>query len=150
MTINQFIHTYAIKPADAIVMKKKLFGMVDHYVIYLGVYDRQHTFVANYTKGVRRISNHELDQFLSYLQPTDIDRFPGPEYQRPNAVQRALSRVGERAYDYLANNCEHFKNWVHRGVHRSEQAENFKDGAKVVLGTVAVVGLLAAIFNNRN
>ena len=148
MTINQFIRRYAIQPADAVIMKKKLFGMVDHYVIYLGVYNHQHTFVANYIKGVKVIANHELNQFLQYLAPTNIDRFPGPEYDRQNAVKRAISRINEKAYDYLANNCEHFKNWVHKGEHRSEQVENFKKGATAILVTIAVVGLLAAIFND--
>lgn len=149
MTIHQFITRYNLKPADAIVLRKKIFGMVDHYVIYIGVYENQHTFVANYTKGVKVIPNSELNQFLDVLVPTNIDRFPGHEAHRPNAVNRAISRINEKAYDYLENNCEHFKNWVHRGVHKSQQADNFKEGAVVALGTVAVVGLLAAIFNQK-
>ena len=142
MNINEFIRRYDIRPADAIIMKKKLYGMVDHYVIYIGVRNNQHVFIANYTKGVRVIPVNELYFFLDNLVPTDIDRFKGNEYQRRSALQRALSRVGEKAYDYLENNCEHFKNWVHKGEHRSEQSENFKNGA-VVFGTIAVVGLIA-------
>jgi hypothetical protein len=149
MTLNEFIRQYAIKPADAIIMKKKLFGMADHYVIYLGVHNNNHTFVANYTKGVRVINNDDLKHFLSYLVPTDIDRFNGNEYERSNALRRAWSRVGEKAYNYLENNCEHFKNWVHRGENKSDQAENFIKGATVLLGTVVVVGLLAAIFGSE-
>ena len=147
MTMHEFIRTYAIRPADAIIMKKKLFGMADHYVIYMGVHNNQHKFVANYTKGVKIISNQDMNQFLQYLVPKDIDRFPGTERQRVHALKRARSRIGERAYDYLSNNCEHFKNWVHRGVHKSQQVENAKAGLAVGLGAVAVVGLLAMIFN---
>lgn len=146
MTINQFINRYNIRPADAVIMRKKLFGMVDHYVIYLGVHNNQHIFVANYTKGVQVISTDELNKFLQYLSPTDIDRFPGHEENRQYAVERAISRINEKAYDYFDNNCEHFKNWVHTGKHVSVQAENFKQGAKMALGTVAVVGLLSAFF----
>ena len=146
MTIHQYIFTYGLKPADAIVMKKKLFGMVDHYVIYLGVYNNEHKFVANYSSGVQVISHFELRKFLQYLSPSKIERYPGPEHLRSNAVQRALSRINEKAYDYLGNNCEHFKNWVHRGVHKSEQVENLKEGAIFMLGTFAVAGFLDAIF----
>ena len=57
MTLNQFIVSNNIKPADSIVMKKKLFGMLNHYVIYLGISDYKHVFIANYTKGVKIISD---------------------------------------------------------------------------------------------
>ena len=151
MTINQFINQNHLRPADAVIMKKKFFGMLDHYVIYLGIYRNnqtfinQHIFVANYTKGVRVISEEELSQFLQYLIPTDIDRFKGGEYERPNAVQRAWSRINEKAYNYLENNCEHFKNWVHNGEHRSEQAEKFVQGSLAVAGITALGLLVSAI-----
>ena len=145
MTIDQFIRTFSIKQVDAIVMKKKMFGMLDHYVLYMGVRGGRHVFVANYTQGVREVSNEELAKFLQFLEPTKIERFEGNYLQRNQAIQRAWSRVGERAYDYLENNCEHFKNWVHNGIHRSEQAENFKAGSSVLLGTLALVGIIGAI-----
>lgn len=147
MNINQFITHYAIRPADAIVMRKKLFGMVDHYVIYVGIHDNRHRFVANYTKGVRDITPKELNDFLSILEPTKIDRFPGAEHERDFAVRKAVSRVGEKAYNYLSNNCEHFKNWVHNGVHKSEQVEGAAKAAVVGLGAVVMVGLFSALFS---
>ncbi len=143
MTLNQFIVSNNIKPADSIVMKKKLFGMLNHYVIYLGISDYKHVFIANYTKGVKIIPDNELQEFLQILQPIKIDRFPGPDSHRPAAVKRALSRVGERAYSYVSNNCEHFKNWVHRGEHKSTQVDN----AIVGVGAVALAGLISAIFS---
>ncbi|MDX2362395.1 MAG: lecithin retinol acyltransferase family protein [Crocinitomicaceae bacterium] len=152
MTLDQFIRVNAIRPADAIIMRKKFFGMVDHYVIYLGqdVDHGQHIFVANYTKGVCIIENVELAKFLIFLVPSNIDRFYGDEFERENAIRRAISKIGKKAYNYLENNCEHFKNWVHRGEHKSEQADNFKTGLAIGVGTVAVVGLLALIFGRRN
>lgn len=143
LTLNQFVNQNRLRPADSIIMRKKFFGMVDHYVIYLGTINGRHRFVANYTQGVRVIPNSELVQFLSYLIPKQIEAFPGNEFQRRSAVQRAESRIGEKAYDYLANNCEHFKNWVHYGEHKSYQAE----GAKTLFGALAVVGIIAAIAN---
>ncbi len=151
MTLNQFIQKFAIQPADAIIMQKKLLGMVDHYVIYVGV-DRNndHRFVANYTKGVKVIPNHELAQFLEVLVPSKIDRFPGPYQNRTAAVNRALSRVGEKSYNYLTNNCEHFKNWVHRGEHKSHQVDNAISGVAIGLGAIAVIGIIDAIFSGLN
>lgn len=148
MTLNQFITTYNIRPADSVVMKKKLFGMVDHYVIYLGLSNnRNHVFVANYTKGVKIIPDHELREFLQILEPTKIDRFHGTEPQRVAAVNRAISRIGERAYNYVTNNCEHFKNWVHRGEHKSAQVDNAMEGVAIGAGIAALAGLVSLIFS---
>lgn len=149
MNLNQFISHYSIRPADAIVMRKKFMGMVDHYVIYVGVFDNKHRFVANYTKGVRDITDQELNEFLQILEPTKIDRFPFHDSQRPEAVKRAISRVGERAYNYLSNNCEHFKNWVHHGKHKSEQVEGATQAVITGLGAIAVFGLISTIFSKK-
>jgi hypothetical protein len=40
-------------------------------------------------------------------------------------VHRAESRVGERRYNLLFNNCEHFANWCKTGVSDSLQVRNF-------------------------
>jgi len=39
------------------------------------------------------------------------------------AICRARSRLGEKRYRLLSNNCEHFVEWCLHGVHRSYQAE---------------------------
>jgi Lecithin retinol acyltransferase len=42
----------------------------------------------------------------------------------PGAVlERARSRLGERAYRILSNNCEHFCAWALRGESRSQQVD---------------------------
>ena len=147
MTLNQFLTYNKIKPADAIVMKKKFFGMVDHYVIYLGVSNRNHVFVANYKDGVKLISDSEVREFLKFLNPTKIDRYPGPERLRHLAIDRAKMRIGEKSYNYVSNNCEHFKNWVHRGVHKSSQVDNAFEGVAVSAGVFVIAGLISTIFS---
>ena len=139
-----------LKPADAIVLRKKFMGMVDHFAIFLG-YDTmdQPIFVANYTKGVKRISATELNSFLEKLNPTHIERFEGSEESRRLAVKRAISRIGEKAYDYFANNCESFKNYVQKGVSYSKQAENFNRSAGAIGVTSAAIGLGALATKNK-
>lgn len=139
MNINEFIAARNVKPADAIVMQKKFFGMLDHYVIYLGIVNRSHTFVANYTQGVRVISSQEISQFLQTYVPSSIDRFPGKQNERGAAVQRAKNLIGQRSYDFIANNCEHFKNFVHRGIASSTQVE--KAGAGLAVGGLALAAI---------
>lgn len=40
-------------------------------------------------------------------------------------VERAMSRLGERKYDLLTNNCEHFATWCKTGRNESEQLAGF-------------------------
>ncbi len=41
------------------------------------------------------------------------------------AIQRAKSRLGERKYNLLFNNCEHFATWCKTGVSYSQQIKDF-------------------------
>lgn len=134
MTVNALLATNSLKQADAIVLNKKILGMVDHYAIFLGYRNSNPVFVANYKDGVKEVSISDMQEVLQTLQPTSIERFIGSEFERRAAVNRALSRVGERAYNYFSNNCEHFKNWVHSGEHRSSQVK--KAGNALLVGAV--------------
>ncbi len=40
-------------------------------------------------------------------------------------VERAQSRLGERKYNLLFNNCEHFANWCKTGLNESVQVRDF-------------------------
>lgn len=146
MTIFDFIIYNNVKSADAIILRKrKILGMVDHYAIFLG-YDTSSgdpLFVANYHDGVKIIPKFEINQLLAMLEPTDIDRFSGNEQQRTGAINRAMSRVGERAYNYFSNNCEHFKNWVHYGNNYSEQVQVAADSC-LALAVGTGIGAIAA------
>lgn len=132
MNINLFITQKNLLPADALILRKKFFGMLDHYVIYLGTNRQEHQFIANYADGVRVVPNEQIHSLLQVYVPSNIERFPGRNEERPSAVKRAQSRIGERAYSLVANNCEHFKNWVHTGIETSSQVQ--KAGAAITIG----------------
>jgi hypothetical protein len=134
-----------LKQADAVVLRKKFLGMVDHFAVFLG-FDTfsKPVFVANYKDGVKQISEMELNDFLQKLEPTRIERFVGTEHERQQAVGRGVARIGEKAYDYFANNCESFKNYVQKGINYSLQAKNFNGMAGAIgvgSGVVAVTAL---------
>jgi len=69
------------------------------------------------------------------IERTSIDTFSKGQkiYQRqypiryiPDTVlNRAESRLGEKQYNLLFNNCEHFATWCVTGVSKSQQVENF-------------------------
>jgi hypothetical protein len=57
-------------------------------------------------------------------------------------IERARSRLGEDAYRFWSNNCEHFVQWCISGERRSRQVERL---AARALGAMAVVvGLVLA------
>lgn len=133
MSIHHFITANDIRPADAIVVKKEFFGILDHYVIYLGTDWRgEHKFIANYTEGIKILPTRNILNWLQKYIPVKINRFVGTEDQREEAVQRALSRKDENAYNLILNNCEHFKNFVQWGRNHSRQVEN--------VGTILAIG----------
>lgn len=138
MTLTDYILINNIKQVDAVILKKKFLGMVDHYAIFLGFRNGNPVFVANYRDGVREVSDKELNSLLTILNPKAVEPFQGNEIERARALRRAMSRIGERAYDYFANNCEHFKNWVHNGEHRSEQVKGASNLALVAAGGTAL------------
>jgi len=145
MTLTQFVQQNGIKQADAIILRKKILGMVDHYAIFLGYRNNTPVFVANYREGVKEVSISEMSKILQTYEPAKIDPFPGPEKQRSIAVKRAMSRIGEKAYNYISNNCEHFKNWVHYGDNYSAQVNNVGNAS---IGIAAGVGIAAIATKN--
>jgi hypothetical protein len=50
-----------------------------------------------------------------------IVEHPTHAYSPREIVDRARSRLGEREYRLLTNNCEHFCNWCTRGLNHSPQ-----------------------------
>lgn len=49
----------------------------------------------------------------------------GFSYISDAVVERAESRIGEKEYNLIANNCEHFANWCKTGMSHSQQVKNY-------------------------
>lgn len=77
-------------------------------------------------------------------------RYPKCTDDRQDAADRARSRIGDKDYSLLNNNCEHMVNKVLTGRKYSAQASNAKDLALAfgMGGAVAVAigGLLIAFW----
>jgi hypothetical protein len=92
-----------------------------HHGIYIG-----NGRVIHY---VRRIRYPEgLIEEVSILEfsrgsAVRVGRQPDGASRGQNVVLRARSRLGERRYDVVRNNCEHFCNWCQFGEHRSSQID---------------------------
>jgi hypothetical protein len=48
-------------------------------------------------------------------------RLPFKVYSAEETVRRARSRLGERKYNLVFNNCEHFALWCKTGIAKSSQ-----------------------------
>lgn len=126
--LDTFITCNHIQPADAVVVKKQPFKLLDHYLVYLGKDNYGHVFIANYTQGTRILREHDLAQFLTDFVPSRIVRFIGNYIQRDAAVQRALSRRDQSSYHLIVNNCEHFSTYVQTGKGESSQVQAISSG----------------------
>jgi hypothetical protein len=58
-------------------------------------------------------------------RPVFIERHAESGFDAEEVVRRARSRLGEKRYRLIANNCEHFVEWCLHDVHRSFQVVEF-------------------------
>ena len=146
MNIEKFIENNGIRQADAIIVKREKLGLFDHYVIFLG-YDEnsfEPLFIANFENGVDILSTSKLREYLRMYKPISINRFTGSDNDREYAISRALIDLktkSNRAYHLIKNNCEHFANWVQKGVRESNQVKSFGNASAIGGLGITAVGL---------
>lgn len=79
--------------------------------------------VIHYRKPSETVERTSKATF-AHGQPIYIKKYP-VRYIPDTVIQRAESRLGEKQYNLLFNNCEHFANWCTTGVSHSQQIKNF-------------------------
>ncbi len=141
MTLTQFINSNNLRPADAVELVCPQAGFPKHYAVYLGTKNGLPEFIANITDGIQILSTERLTEFVQQYQVTNIERFTGSYQQRRSAVKRAVNRIGEKAYNLVFNNCEHFKNWVLNGEGISKQVASIGTGVAVTGVAVYLLGM---------
>lgn len=117
-----------LRNGDVIRVKR---GLYAHYGVYVDAPDGGH--VIHYTgteghsdfKGVVRETS--LAQFLEGDGEYSVCRFDSDEYPQifsgDETVRRARARIGERRYNLLGHNCEHFAVECKTGQSESSQTE---------------------------
>lgn len=138
MNILNFVLIHKLQPADAIELALPEIGFPKHYAVYLGMNNGSPKFIANTTDGVNIVSNKKMQEFVNKYEVTAVEQFEGSPLMRKDAIKRALSRINEKAYNLIFNNCEHFKNWVLHGFPHSTQVRN--------IGIAAIAGGFGFVF----
>lgn len=114
-------------PADILIIDR---GLYKHYGVYIG--DGKVIQYAGQTDDWDSdISIHEttLTRFAGghdFIIGTFSESFCKTHtiFSPEETIARARSRLGERAYNLITNNCEHFALWCKLGVSYSQQVEN--------------------------
>lgn len=98
----------------------QLEGVYKHYGIDCG-----DGTVIHYRKPSEVIEQTSLSTF-SRGNPVYVAEYSeGFGYIPDVVVERAKSRLGERDYNLLSNNCEHFTSWCKTGINDSKQIKNY-------------------------
>ncbi|MCL2931454.1 MAG: lecithin retinol acyltransferase family protein [Trichodesmium sp. MAG_R03] len=93
-------------------------GVYEHHGIDCG-----DETVIHYRKGRETIERTSKAYFTDGKK-VYVKRYP-LRYIADTVIQRAVSRLGERKYNIIFNNCEHFATWCITGVSYSQQVKNF-------------------------
>lgn len=119
----------SLLPGDIICVKRRK-DFYRHYGIYIGRgrivhYSSTHGEFDRHEDSTVHISS--LEEFLrkekTYYR-VEIREGKGYTLFSPEeTVERALSRLGEKSYSILTNNCEHFAMWCKTGISESCQIE---------------------------
>lgn len=97
-----------------------------HHGVYVGNGTVVHFYAHNAKdKGNAEIQTIPLSDFIHLAKPYSIEivRSYVPPLPPQTITQRCLSKIGDKDYHVLLNNCEHFANWATTGQHRSYQVE---------------------------
>jgi hypothetical protein len=92
-----------------------------HHGIYAG--DGRVIHYAGWIRGRRGLIEEVALEEFTEGREFKVNLNPPDPLNGYDVVRRARSRLGERCYDLLENNCEHFCTWCQLGEARSVQIE---------------------------
>lgn len=96
----------------------KMDGVYEHHGIDCG-----DGTVIHYRKSTETIERTSKEYFTD-SRKVYVKRYP-VRYIPDTVVKRAESKLGERKYNIIFNNCEHFATWCITGISDSQQVHNF-------------------------
>lgn len=131
--------TYVIRRDSVRKTNRMAYG--DHVCVRRGLYDHHgidvgEGWIAHYSGGPKTKAGAGvvLSSREEFLEGGTLRVVPHARALPPSqVVDRALSRVGERRYSLIFNNCEHFARWCKTGRSSSRQVRDALATAAVLL-----------------
>jgi len=123
--------TIKLKPGDIIWANRMAKGLpYNHCGVYIGN-DKVIHFAAPTGSEISMENAVVHETTLEHFKDNctlKIISFPKKVrcFSGEKTVERARSRIGEKGYNFLTNNCDHFVIWCKTGKHSSLQAEVVK------------------------
>lgn len=128
----------SIKKGDILFVDR---GLYKHYGIYAGNGMVIHYSDKNSNFGTDiKIQEASLDDFASgfEVKVCQLDEKKYTLYSGEETLKRAYSRLGEKNYNLIFNNCEHFAVWCKTGISDSDQVNKIIRTAVVLsIGALA-------------
>lgn len=125
--------------ADHLIVRRRGYT---HHAVDLG-----DGYVVQYGRGVADAARAsvQITPRATFAKGRPIEQGTSPcAFPPEDVVRRALSRVGEREYHLLWNNCEHFVTWCRSGRRVSRQTERFVTAAGIASKLALSAGTAAA------
>jgi Lecithin retinol acyltransferase len=105
---------------------------------------------AGWIRGRRGlIEEIPLDEFTEGRE-FEVNQSPPDLFSGRDVVRRARSRLGERCYDLLENNCEHFCSWCQLGEARSVQIELMAKPLRLAIAALQALWSAASILSSES
>ena len=121
-------------PGSRLIVRRRAYF---HHGIYTG--NARVIHYAGWFRGTRGLVEEITLEEFTEGHPYRIGQMPPDRRAGEDIVRRARSRLGERRYNLLRNNCEHFCNWCQLGESRSEQVEALMKPGLLLVGIVHVL-----------
>lgn len=127
-------------------------GLYKHYGIYAGEGIVIHYSDNNSNFGTDiRVRKVSLEDFAcgNKIKVCHLDAKKYTLYSAEETLQSAYSRLGEKNYNLLFNNCEHFVVWCKTGISDSEQVKKAIRTAIVLSIGALAYGVIKKIIDEK-
>jgi hypothetical protein len=131
-----------LTPGTQLVARRR--GYI-HFGIYVGCERVVHyAGRLQYPQGL--VEEVSLQDFAAG-RPVYVGSTPNHLSSIEDVVSRARSRLGERSYDLLLNNCEHFCSWCQTGEARSAQIDRLTRRQRLLVRAIegAILGVMRSL-----
>uniref|UniRef100_A0A6C0IXI2 LRAT domain-containing protein n=1 Tax=viral metagenome TaxID=1070528 RepID=A0A6C0IXI2_9ZZZZ len=126
-----------LNKGDHISIKRNIKNLTSyrHHGIYIGNDEVIHYSDENMNPITAEIKKTSINKFIGksdiktlrilYYEKYNLNTiYSNKSFEPYTVVARAYSRLGEKSYNILNNNCEHFANYCKVGISKSIQSDN--------------------------